>query len=244
MHADAEPKHYLEQVYFRARRWARLATPRALIKQGDTNMGASRPTAPASHARARAERRPIRRRFGASGASAPLPVRPWSYRGDVARRARLCARQAGGMACDESALRAANSASAFISAVASTFVCTPPMVSMCSDFGPSIPATAMACASTTMRACARRWTAMHAPPSRRPISQRGCASARASRRVARRPCAWPASRPSARMAASISSMAAQRRSLMAKAIVNFRLTLARHTHCASYTKGARNACRL
>ena len=85
MHADAEPKHYLERFAFRApQAGTGPITFRALIKQGDTNMGAFYwTTAPATGIGGS----PTAGRAGGDlilrESPGPPPVRTWGYRGGV-----------------------------------------------------------------------------------------------------------------------------------------------------------------
>ena len=137
MHADAEPKHYLERFAFRAPpAGTGPITFRALIKQGDTNMGAFYwPTAPATGIGGS----PTAGRAGGDlilrESPGPPPVRTWGYRGGVGDTCTaVCAAQ--NLVCDEGALVLTDTAEELTDAIQHSFMCSPPLLRTCTVGAP------------------------------------------------------------------------------------------------------------
>ena len=139
MHRYAEPKHFLERLVFRAPPAGTGPIAfRALIKQGDTNMGAFYwPSAPSS---------------GGSSTLAPgvgrtsggdlvlvedltPPTRAWSYRGQPGESCTTVC-ESRGLECDGDKLLEATSATALATSVDTSFLCAPPYLSTCSEAAP------------------------------------------------------------------------------------------------------------
>ena len=138
MHADAEPKHYLERFAFRAPpAGTGPITFRALIKQGDTNMGAFYwPTAPASGV---SSGMPMPGRAGGDllldEITGPPPRRTWGHRGGVGDTCTVVC-QAQNLVCDEAALVSTDTASELEDAVKHSFMCSPPFIRTCTVGAP------------------------------------------------------------------------------------------------------------
>ncbi len=139
MHAGPEPKDYLERFHFRAPpAGTGPVVFRALVKQGETNKGAFYwPVAPAS---ATPNALPVNGRANGDLVLTEGPTRAptaWSYRGRVGESCtQVCARQAGGLACDEAALSSATTPDALGPAVESSFVCALPLLATCGTSAP------------------------------------------------------------------------------------------------------------
>lgn len=137
MHRYAEPKHYLERFVFRAPpAGTGSITFRALLKQGDTNMGAFYwPSAPAQGLSAS-----LTPSAGRSGGDLVLDeaesaAHTWSFRG-APGEACTAVCSAEGLTCDEQQLLGATSAAALDAAVEPSFLCAKPHLRTCSDAAP------------------------------------------------------------------------------------------------------------
>ena len=138
MHRYAEPKHFLERIVFRAPpAGTGPITFRALIKQGDTNMGAFYwPSAPSSGGSST-----LAPSVGRSGGDLVLvedltpPTRAWSYRGQPGESCTTVC-ESRGLECDGDKLLEATSATALATSVDTSFLCAPPYLSTCSEAAP------------------------------------------------------------------------------------------------------------